>query len=78
MSMSIISILSCNVHLGFLILSFSATHRILSLLTIQAYSIPSAMRPPTSASTESMKGMPIMPKPRQNIRPPNVEVAKLP
>ena len=56
----------------------TARASLLSLCSIQVYSIPSAMRPPTSANTDNMNGIPIIPKPRQNIRPAKVEVAKLP
>ena len=34
--------------------------------------------PPTSARTESMKGMPIIPKSKQNNLPPKVSAAKFP
>ena len=37
-----------------------------------------AMMPPTSARTQSMKGIPMIPKRRQNRRPLNVRAAKLP
>ena len=51
---------------------------ILFLFLFQAiWRIPANI-PPTSASTESMKGMPIMPNIRQNNRPLNVTVAKFP
>ena len=58
--------------------SFSARSLSLSLLESQVYSMPSAMRPPTSAKTESMKGIPTIPNIKQNSRPPKVEAAKFP
>ena len=42
----------------------------LSLLVVQLYSRPSAIRLPTLASTVSMRGIPIIPNIRQNSLPP--------
>ena len=36
------------------------------------------MIPPTSANTDSMKGIPMIPKKRQKSLPPNVSAAKFP
>ena len=57
---------------------FSANLITLSLFFSQATSNPSAMSPPTSAKTDSIRGMPMIPNIRQNSRPPNVSAAKFP
>ena len=66
------------VYLFFMMCSFSATMVTLFLLLSQASSSPPAMSPPTSAKTESMRGIPIIPNRRQKSLPPKVSVAKFP
>ena len=51
-------------------LSDLASLLILSLLEVQLYSRPSAIRLPTLARTVSIRGIPIIPNIRQNSRPP--------